>query len=225
MTKRLILALLLIAISANVHAQRFNTKKIHEGHREGTWEVSLLTQYQNSTSKSLEGGSGLAVDSKVGWGFGIGWNWTDKLNLSYQFSLIKPGYTATLVPEDPEAEPRVIDYTMTRYSNRFNVAWNFFNGPLTPFVQAGVGWSKLDSNIPKAPPITGCWWDPWWGYICDTTWDTRDASGFSYNAGIGLRWDVANVFYWRGAWNHEIVQLDQADMSFDLFTLEFGLMW
>ena len=37
--------------------------------------------------------------------------------------------------------------------------------------------------------MTGCWWDPWWGYICTEFYDTYSATNFSYGAGVGLRWN------------------------------------
>ena len=38
----------------------------------------------------------------------------------------------------------------------------------TPYVTGGIGYAFIDTNIPDSPPQTACWWDPWWGYVCDT---------------------------------------------------------
>ena len=114
---------------------------------------------------------------------------------------------------------------MTKYAHQFNVTYHFLKGPLTPYVQAGAGWTTLDSNIISRPPVTGCWWDPWWGYICTTTWTTYDTTKFSYNAGLGLRWDINAAVFMRGAWNREFVSTDNGNLDFDTLTLEAGLMW
>ena len=98
-------------------------------------------------------------------------------------------------------------------------------GPLTPFLQAGVGWTKLDSNILNRPPTTGCWWDPWWGWICATEWSTYETTKFSYNLGLGLRWDVNGALFLRGAYNREWVDVDRGSLDFDMLTMEVGLMW
>jgi opacity protein-like surface antigen len=223
--KRLIIMLVLLILSTSVHAQRFNQKKMNGDIRYETWEVSLLAQYQTSTSAEGEQGSSLDIDSGMGWGFGIGWNWTENWNLSYRFSLNKPDYSATIVPEDPEEETQTINYDMSKYSHQFNVTYHFMDGPITPYLQAGVGWTKLDSNILSRPPTTGCWWDPWWGYICSTTWDTFKTSEFTYNVGAGLRWDVNGAFFMRGAWARQFIKLDNGNLDFDTVTLEAGFMW
>jgi opacity protein-like surface antigen len=225
--KRLIILLLLLAVSSSLHAQRFNKKAgaEYDGMRDTLWEASLLLSQANSLDVSVEGGSSVDIDSELGWGFTIGWNWTPKWNFSWKFLLVKPDYSATIVPENPAVPPQTINYSMDRYSNQLNATYHFLDGPLTPFVQAGVGWSKLDSNVPSAPPVTGCWWDPWWGYICNTTWSTYDTSGFSYNVGLGLRWDVNGALFVRGSYNREFFSADRADLDFDTLSLEVGLMW
>lgn len=225
MLTRLILPVLLILISTSVHAQRFNTQRIHDSDRYGQWEASLLVQFQKGTDEGFGDGSALDIDDEYGWGFTIGWNWTDKWNLAYKFTLVKPDYSATIVPEDPEEPPQTIDYTMSKYAHQFNVTYHFLKGPLTPYIQAGAGWTKLDSNIINRPPTTGCWWDPWWGWVCSTTWSTYDTTEFSYNAGLGLRWDINALMFLRGTYNREFVKADRASLDFDTLTIDFGLMW
>jgi len=51
---------------------------------------------------------------------------------------------------------------------------------------AGIGWTWIDTNIPDGPPVGGCWWDPWWGYVCTTTYPTKTKSAFSYQATLGV---------------------------------------
>ena len=223
--QRALLLILLVIVSSSVHAQRFNQKKVYEGIREKQWEAGLLMAYQNSSSSSFDDGSSLDTGSKMGWGFAAGYNLTPHWNFGFRFSMAKPGYSATIVPEDPEMPPQTIDYTMSRYSGQLNATWNWFRGPLTPFLQAGVGWTKLDSNIINRPPTTGCWWDPWWGYICSTTWTTYDTRKFSYNMGLGLRWDLNPAMYLRGSYNREFLDVKRGSLDFDSFTLEAGLMW
>ena len=64
----------------------------------------------------------------------------------------------------------------------------FLEGPLSPFVEAGIGWSYFDSNVADGPPVTGCWWHPWWGYICSNFYSTFSSTEFSYGAALGLRY-------------------------------------
>ena len=225
MLKRFALVLVLLLLSSSLHAQRFNQKPDYEGLRDGNWEAALLVGNQSGVSASAENGASLDIDSEFGWGFTLGWNMTPKWHFSWKFMLSKPGYSATIVPEDPEVQPQTLDYSASRYSNQLNVTYHFLSGPLTPYVQAGIGYSTLDSNIPSQPPVVGCWWDPWWGYICFSDWDTYEASEFTYNVGLGLRWDVNGALFVRGSWNREFFSADRADLDFDTLILEAGLMW
>jgi opacity protein-like surface antigen len=222
---RLIVLLVLLALSTSLHAQRFNQKREYDGLRDGTWEASLLVGNQSSLDISGEQGSTVAIDSALGWGLTLGWNMTPKWNFSYRLIWSKPDYSAIIVPDDPEQAPRTLDYSLDRYAHQFNATYHFFRGPLTPYVQAGIGYGMVDSNIPSTPPTTGCWWDPWWGYICETTWNTYDAGELTYNVGLGLRWDVNGALFFRGSYHREFFSADRADFDFDLISLEAGLMW
>jgi opacity protein-like surface antigen len=224
-TKHQIAMIVLLVLSPSVEAQRFNPKKVHDNHRERTWEVSLLLQQQTSVSEAFAGGSTLDMYSSLGFGFGVGWNWTEKVNLSYRFSLNKPDYTAVIVPQDAEQPVQTISYQMSNYTNQFNFTYNFLRGPLTPFVQAGVGWTKLDSNVPEGPPQIDCWWDPWWGYICFDDWETFKTSQFTYSLGLGVRWDFNGALFMRGSYNREFIKLDSGSTNLDTLTLEGGLMF
>lgn len=223
--QRLIILLLLLAASSTLQAQRFNQQREYSGLRDGTWEAALLVANQDGLNVSGENGSSLDIDSELGWGFSFGWNLSSRWNFNYRFMLAKPSYTATIVPESTVLPPQTLSYDADRYSNQINAVFNFIDGPLTPYLQAGIGYTKLDSNVPSAPPDVACWWDPWYGYICFSDWETYDTSGFSYNFGAGLRWDINPAMFLRGAWNREVYSGDRADFDFDTLTLEVGLMW
>ncbi len=223
--RRSLILLALIFLSTSVHAQRFNQNKIRDGMRNGNWEAGLLLQYQNSFGDDFENGAAIDIDSSAGFGFKVGWNWTQKWNLSYRFSLNKPDYTAIIVPEDPEIPNQTLDYQMSKYSHQFNVTYHILKGPLTPFVQAGIGWTKLDSNVPDSPPSVGCWWDPWWGYICFSDWSTYSTSKFTYNVGLGLRWDVNGALFLSGSWNRQFISVKNGNMDLDTINMEAGFMW
>jgi opacity protein-like surface antigen len=227
---RLLLIAALLLATTTVHAQRFNTKKIHEDPRDGRWEVSLLVQQQGSADVTGEEGSSAEIDSELGWGLTIGYNLTANWNFQYKFTLVKPDYRATLVPqppEDPEEEapgPQTFEWGMTKYAHALNATYHFSRGPLTPFLQLGAGFVRLDSNVVR-DVVTGCWWDPWWGYICDTQLRTYESSEFAYNAGLGLRWDFNPSLFMRGSYNREWVDTDAGGLDFDTLSLELGLMW
>ena len=114
---------------------------------------------------------------------------------------------------------------MSKSTHQFNVTYNFSRKAFTPFVVAGIGWTKLDSNVPTGGVDVGCWWDPWWGYICFGDWQTFETSEFTYNLGLGLRWDINNAVFTRAAYSREFLKVDNGTLNFDMAILELGLMF
>jgi len=227
MLRRVVLFVLLVAFSSSVLAQYDNSKKKRStaGSRDTRFETSVILAMQTGMDETSEGDSALEIDSTAGWGINIGWNWTAKWNFSYRFLMTKPGYLATLILEDPDALPVVLDNKLSKTSHQLNATYNFRDKPLTPFVSAGIGWTKLDSNIPTGGADVGCWWDPWWGYICFGEWQTYDTSEFTYNLGLGLRWDINNAIFTRAAYSREFLKVDNGTLNFDMAILELGLMF
>jgi len=225
MIKRLFLLLLLISLSTSVFAQRFSKQNNSYGDRDGRWEASLVLAYQNSVTSETQGGSVIDADSVLGWGLTVGWNWTSHLSFGYKLTVNNPDYVATIVPEDTTIPPQTLAYKLSKMTHQLNATYNILNKSFTPYIQGGAGMTTIDSNVPDSPPTTGCWWDPWWGYICNTTWSTYKKSAFSYNVGLGLRWEVNNFLFFKGAYNKEWVSVDSGTLSFDMFTLEGGLIF
>jgi len=227
MLKRFSLIALLIIISTSVLAQYDHPrkKKAETGSRDGRWEGSVILAYQTGLDQSYEGGAELSVNSTVGWGFSFGWNWTERLNLSYRFLSTSPKYSATIVQEDDPDVPGTLNYKMTKTTHQFNVTYNFMQRAFTPFVVAGIGWTKLDSNVPNSPPEIGCWWDPWWGYICFSDWDTYKTSEFTYNLGAGVRWDINTMVYTKASYVREFLKAENGSINLDTAVLELGLMF
>ncbi len=227
MLKRISWIALLILVSTSVLAQYDHPRKkpSQAGSREGRWEGSVILAYQNGLKKSNDGGSEIDVDSTAGWGISFAWNWTENWNLSYRFLANSPGYSALIVPEDPLEVPLAINHNMTKTTHQFNVTYNFRKKAFTPFLAAGIGYTKLNSNVPDAPPTVGCWYDPWWGYICVSDWDTYKTSEFSYNVGAGLRWDINDVIFTKATYSREFLSVKSGSIDFDMALLELGLMF
>ena len=143
--------------------------------------------------------------------------------LGFDMLYAKPRYRATFNTEDEGLVS--VRHEMSVYSGQFNGTWNLMEGSFTPYLQLGAGWTYVDSNVSDGPPVTGCWWDPWWGYICISDWRTYETSEFSYNLGLGVRWDINNAVFTRAAYSREYLSLDNGTLNFDMLTLEMGLMF
>lgn len=227
MLRRISLIVLLIITSTSVLAQYDHPRKkpSQAGSREGRWEGSVILAYQTGLDQSYENGSELNVDSTAGWGISFAWNWTENWNVSYRLISTSPKYSALIVPEESNVAPQTIEHKMSKLSNQLNVTYNFRSKAFTPFVVAGIGWTKLDSNVPSAPPQTSCWWDPWWGYICIADWKTYKTSKFSYNLGAGVRWDINNTVFTKATYTREFLDVKNGSADFDMAILELGLMF
>ena len=158
--------------------------------RAGQVEFTIGPAYSFSDSYQGEGGSSLNLSSRTGIRLGMEYFSSSKLSLGFDASWTKPSYDALLVPDDG-SEAVSISHRASIFTGHFTGTYYFGEGPITPFVEAGLGWTYFDSNVSDGTPIVGCWWDPFWGYICSDFYTTYGATNFSYGAGVGLRWNFA----------------------------------
>ena len=194
------------------------------GGRANTWDFQLGGIYQLSESVKGKGGSSLDMDSELGITFGLGYNLSDRLALGAEFNYLRPDYTAIIADADDPSVKQRIDHTLTQFDFRFKGTYNFLDGPFTPFVEAGFGWSQLDSNVAKGPPVTGCWWHPYWGYICQDYYRTFSGTYFAYGGSLGLRYEFGGNSFIRA--DYTIYQLDiggdVSNTQLDSIKLQYG---
>jgi len=194
------------------------------GRRADTWEWSVSGVFQESKGSNGQGGSSLDVNSTTGFGINLAYNYTSKLALGGDFEFIRPRYTAVIVDETGVQDDVVIKHRMSQFNMRFKGTFNLIDGPFTPFLEAGIGWSFFDSNVADGPPLVGCWWHPLWGYICDGYYRTYGEDMFSYGVGAGLRYQFRGGSFVKASYN--LWELDGlgkgVDSSFGAGRLEFG---
>jgi hypothetical protein len=212
---RLLIAILIIAIPAISDAQN----------RARTWEWSIAGLYQDSKNMDGENGSSLRIDGAGGLGFNISYNLTNKFAVGVDLDWLRPDYRAELVNDEGfPIETTVIDHEFSQFNGRIKGTFNFSEGPLTPYVEGGFGWSYFDSNVADGPPLTGCYWHPYWGYICNNYYSTFTETSFSYGAGLGLRYQMRGGTFIKGSYNvWDLDSLGSADDSMITgFKVEFG---
>lgn len=210
-------AFILPLLSLELQAQGYSSAK----KRIGTTEATFLANYFSGLEINGKGGSGVDVSDDVGWGFGLGYNLDNHWNVGFALDNNYSRYKATFVDED--GNDNQISHKLSTYSGQFNVQYNFSEGALTPYVQAGLGWTYLDSNIANSRPITTCWWDPWYGYICNTYASTYSENSFSYNTAVGVRWDFARTMFVRGSYGVRWIDLNKASSTPDVEVVSFEL--
>lgn len=156
--------------------------------RDGKWETRIGAMFQDSTDASFDGGTSVNIDSDTGIRVGMSHHLSDHFELGFNLDWFKTDYSANVAGDTPgEIFPVEGDLEYTNLS--FDATYNLMAGNFTPFVLASAGWNWVDTNIATGPPQTGCWWDPWWGLICESFQSTRTIDGFTYGAGAGLRYD------------------------------------
>ena len=191
--RNLLIAMLLIALPCLSSAQ---------SSRAGVWETSFSVIFQDSMSMDGQGGSSLDVDSDEGFGLTFALNINPKFSVGMDLEYLSPRYTAILVDDTGVNDDIVINHKFSQWNTRFKGTWNMIDGPFTPYIEAGLGWSYFDSNVADGPPSTGCYWHPWWGYICNNYYNTYNDWVFSYGAGVGLRYEFRGGAFLKGSYNY-----------------------
>jgi outer membrane protein assembly factor BamD len=195
----------------------------NEAARTGRWEARAGVILQNSSKTDFKGGTTVDVASGAGFVAGVDYNFSERLSAGASLSYDSKNYTAEAAGDDP-GETFKLKGDLTTLSLMFDGTYNFLTGPLTPFVSAGLGWTSVDTNIATGPPDVGCWWNPWYGYICTSSQDTKTESGFAYELGLGLRYDINEYLVADGLYKMKWVSFDNAEgtPSYDGFQMNLG---
>ena len=224
---RKLFALLALVLPMVASAQSFRAPGASE-----PWYLSIAAIYQDGLTAGGKGGpesptpdsSSLRVSSELGYGLNFGYNFNKNLALGLDIEYLRPDYKATLVPEDPNDSTVVIDHRLTQWNWRLKGTWNFTEGPLVPYVDFGYGWTNVDSNVVEGDPIVGCWWDPWWGYICSDFYNTFSTTETSWGGAVGLRYDLTGGGFLKFSWNRWELESggNSSDLTLESIRLEYG---
>lgn len=170
-----------------------------ETSRAKRWEFNVGARYLNSESLAFDNTSQADVDASWGFLFGLAYNFSDRFSLGGEINWSSMDYTARLTPSTAGGSaPATIRGTAYTTSLAVNAVYHFLSGPVTPYVSGSAGAVYLDTGIPSGPPVTGCWWYPWyWGYVCGSVVPTKTSTDWIYGVGAGLRWDINEKFFLR----------------------------
>jgi opacity protein-like surface antigen len=163
----------------------------HGGGAMGDWEFRIGPVFVESKNVGFNGGSNANIDSTTGVKIGAGYYVTDQLIIGGNFSWAQSSFNGTVCGQQPPSCSGLNAHIENGHADfstmMFDATYTFLHGPIRPYGVVGLGWNWINTNIASAPPQTGCWWDPWWGYVCSTWQPTHGTSSFTYQAGAGVQ--------------------------------------
>jgi outer membrane protein assembly factor BamD len=195
-----------------------------QGDRQGRWEASVGLGSANSADIDFKGGTTASVEGGTAFQLGVAYNYTDRLRFGSTFTYDQKDYEAQIAG-DESGESFQAQGSLDSTTLMFDAAYSFLTGPFKPFVAGGVGWTWVDTNIATEPPNVGCWWDPWWGYVCTSWQDTKTINGLAYELGVGVRYDINRTFAADGSYMMRWVGFDNATGTPSFDTVRLSLVW
>ena len=115
--------------------------------RVGGWQWSVAGIFQESKKVDSAGGSTLNVDEEIGIGMSFGYNFSSRLTVGFDLDYLRPDYLAVLVDALAPANTTTINHEFTQFNTRIKGTFNLLETPFTPFLEAGFGWTFIDSNV------------------------------------------------------------------------------
>ena len=197
----------------------------------GDWEFRIGPVFTESKNISFQGDSSVKLDSTTGVKIGTGWYVSPHLAIGMNFAWANTSFNGTVCstsiacnaanPPSVHIENGHVDFSTLN----FDGTYTFLDGPFKPFIVGGLGWQWLNTNIASAPPQTGCWWDPWWGYVCSTWQPTHGSSSFIYQVGGGLQFNFSRTFAVNVDYRYTWFELSHSTGTPALGSVELMFVW
>jgi opacity protein-like surface antigen len=225
MRKTLVLMTALLVLATLASAANAQSYQRGELTREGRWDFTIQTRYTQSSHYDGQDGSYLRINSDLGWGFGFGYNISQNFNLGLLFTWRSAPYQVHSVGEDDDGNPQTIDYSTNMSTSTFGFSgeWNILKKKFTPYVNGSFGWMHINTNIP-AGWTSGCYWYPYWGYVCGPVPLTYGSNETAYTGGLGLRYETSETVFLRGGYEWGWVSVDEMD-SAGMMRIDIGFMF
>lgn len=213
--KRLILSCVLMAnLSTAAYAQGSNSQG---------WEFGADLIYQDTADLTFEGGSTATLDDDFGIALVFGYRFNENLGLGFSFDWQEADYDVAVRSSLTPGLEFTGSADLETFTPRIWLNYNFTKGNISPYLNAGVGWAFVDTNIPNSRVQVGCWWDPWYGQICAPYQSTKSVDDFVYQAGVGVRWDVSPGYALRLAYEKHWFDYGKATSTPDFDQWKLGL--
>jgi hypothetical protein len=211
--------ILLIMISTNASSAFYDS-------RIKKWEVYLAPQITDSKDLQFDNGASANIEKDSSLGFGFGYNINSHIELALEFVSNNSNYTSTAIPENPTQSPVTNRGSLYTSTVNFGFTFNFLSTPFTPYVTANLGSTYIDSGVFTGNVVSGCWYYPYWGYVCGPVAQTYTSTELSYGAALGLRYDFNRKLFMKGEARKSYIDSNSNnDPDFDSLRFIFGFMF
>jgi len=197
----------------------------------GDWEFRIGPVFQESKNVGFNGGSNADINSTTGVKIGAGYYVTDQLIIGGNFSYGQSSFNGTVqgnpssTPGSPSISGQIENGHVDFSTLMFDATYTLLQGPIKPFGKVGLGWNWVNTNIASGPPQTGCWWDPWWGYVCSGYQPTHGASSFTYQVGAGVQFNFSRTFAVDVDYQYTWIDLHNANGTPGFGAIELLFVW
>ncbi|WP_127716901.1 outer membrane beta-barrel protein [Halobacteriovorax sp. HLS] len=197
-----ILALLLLVISTSSAAKlrAFNDKSPREKSAELALGFRKLGEYKFSGKQS----GTLNAQSSYGFVFEGGYNYTQNWYFGGFFALTSSDYQADVVRED--GSPDTVYSSLSYFDLQLVTRFNMLRTSLTPYIEAGLGMTSIDSGVASGKIVETCWYDPLFDrYICGYRQPNKSVTDLSATVGIGVRYETTNKSFIKLSTNYRLI--------------------
>ena len=221
------LLLLLSAAAAIAASHGALAQMMGHGNNGGTmgdWEFRIGPVFQESKSIEFNGGSHADIDSTTGIRVGTGYYVTNDFIVGMNFGWSQSTFNGTVKGNlaNSYIENGHVDFSTLMVDGTYVLP---LRGAIKPFVVAGLGWNWINTNIASGPPQTGCWWDPWWGYVCSGYQPTHGSSSFAYQVGAGVQLNFTRTFSINVDYRYSWIDLSNANGTPGLGAVGLMFVW
>jgi opacity protein-like surface antigen len=189
----------------------------------GDWEFRIGPVFTESKNVSFNGGSNADINSTTGVKIGTGWYVSPHLAIGLNFGWAQSNFNGTVKGNisNSSIENGHVDFSTLMA----DATYTLLDGPIKPLLEAGLGWNWINTNIASGPPQTGCWWDPWWGYVCTGYQPTHGSSSFAYQVGAGVQFNFNRQFAVNADYRYTWIDLSNANGTPGFGSVELLFVW
>lgn len=219
-TALLLLAGCLLSVRAQIPMA---TEPLDRAHKTEVYGIGQYLHSEDITFAGPKGDVTMAMDDTGLGGIGFGYHLNNYLSVRTELLFGSANFRGDL----PTAAGGTvaIQQDVLVQTGRLNLDYNIINRRLTPFVTAGIGYQYLEAELDQLPPAEVCWWDPWWGWVCSDAQPIASDFQFTWNAGVGVRWDINDHLFVKVLAGANWVQYSGAQDLTTQFEAVFSLGW